>query len=149
MPFFMAVLKVPLLPKVAMKLFPERLCVKLAGKFFYHPSIGMSRGAVEDYSKGLASPGAHDSIIATTKGLVPDDLAELTSSYPRISVPTQIIWGIQDRVIPVELGCRLSGEIPNANLHEIDACGHCPQEEKPEETISVIRRFLWIGSSDS
>lgn len=53
-----------------------------------------------------------------------------------------IIWGREDRMIPLSFGERLVQDLPNAELEVIAECGHIPQEEKPEETCRLIIDFV-------
>lgn len=48
-----------------------------------------------------------------------------------IRVPTLILWGAADRVIPSEFGARLARLIPGSRLELIPDCGHLPQQECP------------------
>src|SRR6266516_3461274 len=48
----------------------------------------------------------------------------------RIDVPVSIVWGAQDRILPVGIAHELKRLLPKAELNIIDACGHRPQEEK-------------------
>ena len=61
----------------------------------------------------------------------------------RIKVPTLVLWGDDDKVLPVEYGPAYRDLIPNATLEVIAACGHLPHVEKSEEftqrTLSFIR----------
>jgi len=56
----------------------------------------------------------------------------------QIKVPTTIVWGEQDLVIPVETGRLLCSWISGAKLHIIPGCGHLPQQERPEELVRLI-----------
>ncbi|MFP4477276.1 MAG: alpha/beta fold hydrolase [Desulfatibacillaceae bacterium] len=58
-----------------------------------------------------------------------------------VRAETLLIWGAEDRWIPVENGCRLRQDIPGAELVIIPECGHVPQEEAPEKTASLIAAF--------
>lgn len=60
--------------------------------------------------------------------------------------PTLVIWGRQDRWLPVEQAERVRGAIPGARLEVIDACGHMPQEERPAEVTRTILRFVGAPS---
>jgi len=142
LPWFMLALMVPVVPRLIMKLIPEQWGFALLQNAMYHPINGMSREAMDEYARCLGSPGGHAAIVRIAKEIVPPDIDEMVSSYSRISVPTQIIWGRQDRVLPLALGHRLEGDIPTAWLHEVDTCGHCPQEERPDEVIEVLGRFV-------
>ena len=56
----------------------------------------------------------------------------------RITVPTQIIWGANDPVFPLPYGEALTEFMPGAELSVIEACGHLPQIEKPDELKTLI-----------
>ena len=56
----------------------------------------------------------------------------------RITVPTQVIWGTNDPVFPLPYGEALADFILGARLSVIDACGHLPQIEKPDELKALI-----------
>ncbi|MFC1657380.1 alpha/beta fold hydrolase [Candidatus Moduliflexota bacterium] len=66
----------------------------------------------------------------------------MDSEIRKVSHPTLIIWGKEDRVMPHELAERFHRDIDRSILKVIDRCGHNPQEEKPEEVNRVIRDFL-------
>ena len=59
-----------------------------------------------------------------------------------IETPALVIWGRQDKILPLECGERLNQDLRNSTLKVIDQCGHIPQEEKPEETIPLVLDFL-------
>jgi pimeloyl-ACP methyl ester carboxylesterase len=60
----------------------------------------------------------------------------------RVSAPTRIVWGRQDRIIPVECGSLYQQAIPGADLTVIEQCGHAPHLEKSEEFGRVALSFL-------
>ena len=53
-----------------------------------------------------------------------------------------IIWGRQDRIIPVAHAQVARNGIPNAELHILDSCGHGPYFEHPEEFNRLVLEFL-------
>lgn len=144
LPWFMLALTVPWLPRLLMRLIPERWGFRALEGWMYHRDNGMSPDAMAEYVDRLQSPGAHEAMIATVKSIWPKDIDGLVASYGSISVPTLIIWGMQDRVIPLAFGERLSRDITSSNLLKIDTCAHCPQEEKPEEVTQALRKFIEI-----
>jgi pimeloyl-ACP methyl ester carboxylesterase len=73
---------------------------------------------------------------------VPTDLATYVERYPEIDVPTLCLWGRQDRVVPPWVGERLAAALPNAVLVFIEACGHLPMDERPEESLAALTAFL-------
>lgn len=73
---------------------------------------------------------------------VAGEALDLASQVGRISMPTLIIAGDDDRIIPTEEHARLAKEIPNADYFLIAQCGHVPQEEQPEEFLRAVDQFL-------
>jgi pimeloyl-ACP methyl ester carboxylesterase len=61
---------------------------------------------------------------------------------PRVRVPTLIVWGREDRVVPLECGELYRQAIPGSRLEVIDQCGHYPQLEKTEQFTDLARDFL-------
>ncbi|HLI78679.1 MAG TPA: alpha/beta fold hydrolase [Candidatus Binataceae bacterium] len=57
-------------------------------------------------------------------------------------VPTMLIWGREDRIVPMECGELYRKAIPGAQLQVIDRCGHFPHLEKPAEFWRAASAFL-------
>ena len=55
----------------------------------------------------------------------------------RITLPTLILWGAEDRLIPAQYGPAFHDLIPNSRLEILPDCGHLPQVEKMTEFASV------------
>jgi pimeloyl-ACP methyl ester carboxylesterase len=68
------------------------------------------------------------------------------AKYKNISVPTLILWGRHDRIIPLKVGELLNQALPNSVLEIFEECGHVPQEEQPQQTIARISKFLGLDS---
>ena len=57
-------------------------------------------------------------------------------------LPTQIIWGQQDAIIPVSAGQVFHHAIPGSGLALIDRCGHHPHIEQPDHFLAIVKNFL-------
>jgi pimeloyl-ACP methyl ester carboxylesterase len=57
-------------------------------------------------------------------------------------LPTLIIWGRQDPVIPLSAGEVYNKSIAGSRLAVLDRCGHRPEIEKTEEFVKLLRDFL-------
>lgn len=66
----------------------------------------------------------------------------LAERVPEIKVPTLIIWGGRDRLIPPMQGDRFHGEIAGSKLAVFEDLGHVPQEEDPATTVAALKAFL-------
>ena len=64
----------------------------------------------------------------------------------RIKVPTLVVHGREDRMIPAENGRRVADRIPNARLLELDRTGHLYPTEAPE-VDGQIARFMIENST--
>jgi pimeloyl-ACP methyl ester carboxylesterase len=62
--------------------------------------------------------------------------------YLAAEVPTLIIWGAHDRIIPAEHGRRAHGEMPGSYFLEIPEAGHFPQLDRPRELADAIVTFV-------
>ena len=56
--------------------------------------------------------------------------------------PTLIIWGAEDRVLPLDMAFIYLKRIPNADLHVFSKCGHWAQWERAEEFNELVGNFL-------
>lgn len=60
----------------------------------------------------------------------------------RITMPTLLVWGRHDRVLPLETAELWTTGIPQARLAVVEECGHAPQREQPQELVRLVTEFL-------
>ena len=83
-----------------------------------------------------SSPGYFDAITTLFGYDIRDRLEEIDD-------PTLIVWGRQDRLVPVPAALSYKKRIgENAELVIFDECGHVPQIERPVRFNRVLERFL-------
>lgn len=61
---------------------------------------------------------------------------------PRVTNPTLIVWGREDRIVPVVCGEQYRRLIPNARLTVLERCGHLPPVEHPDAFARLVLDFL-------
>ncbi|MFI5059742.1 MAG: alpha/beta fold hydrolase [Candidatus Acidiferrales bacterium] len=66
----------------------------------------------------------------------------LDTRLGEIHVPTLVVWGKQDNLLPIANGERYAAGIPGARMISFDKCGHVPPIEKAEEFVSAVTAFL-------
>ena len=59
-----------------------------------------------------------------------------------ITAPTLVIWGRDDRFVPMDVGLRLLWGMPNAELHIFNRCGHWAQWEHADKFNRMVLDFL-------
>ena len=57
-------------------------------------------------------------------------------------LPTIVIWGRQDAVVPLSAAEVYHQAIPGSRLAVLDDCGHRPEIERPDEFVSLVREFF-------
>jgi pimeloyl-ACP methyl ester carboxylesterase len=68
----------------------------------------------------------------------------LPAMLAKINVPTLIVWGSQDRVIPLECASVFEQSIPGATVRIVDDCGHFAHLEKPDIVAALVRQFISV-----
>jgi pimeloyl-ACP methyl ester carboxylesterase len=66
----------------------------------------------------------------------------LLPTLGKVRVPTLIVWGAQDQIVPIECGHLYQQAIPGATLRVIEQCGHWPHFEQPQALAEIIREFV-------
>ena len=66
----------------------------------------------------------------------------LAGLLARVTIPTRIVWGANDRMVPLECGRMFNDAIPGSDLVIINDCGHVPQVEKTEEFVKTALDFF-------
>ena len=59
-----------------------------------------------------------------------------------INIPTLILWGVHDKVIPIEHSKLFKEGIKDSRLEIIDDAGHAPFAEKPDIVCKLLQNFL-------
>jgi pimeloyl-ACP methyl ester carboxylesterase len=63
-----------------------------------------------------------------------------------IKAPTLVVWGKQDKLLPIASGERYAAGIAGAKMVSFDKCGHVPAVEKTEEFLAAVVPFLGGGA---
>jgi pimeloyl-ACP methyl ester carboxylesterase len=68
----------------------------------------------------------------------------LAHRIPELKLPTLIVWGGRDRLIPPDAAERFHRDIAGSTLAMFDDLGHAPEEEDPARTVAAVKKFLDI-----
>jgi pimeloyl-ACP methyl ester carboxylesterase len=142
LPGVVRMIRMPLVGWLGLYLIPDKTKVRNMMESMYYDDSKINPADVEAYAAPLALPGAKYALRQTARQIIPDNIDEIIGTYPRIKVPTLIIWGREDKIIPLENGIRLHHAINASQLAVIERCGHDPPDERPKELMEVIREFL-------
>lgn len=84
---------------------------------------------------GGRCPGFGDAL----QSLIGHDIRDRLAT---IEMPTLIVWGLADRVIPVAAGISYHRRIPHSRLEIFERTGHLPQLERPVRFNALLDEFL-------
>ena len=72
----------------------------------------------------------------------PRQFPDFNARLPEIVAPTLVIWGRDDRFVPMDVGLRLLAGIANSQLHVFARCGHWAQWEHADAFNEMVLAFL-------
>ena len=79
---------------------------------------------------------------ATSKFIWPIPDKGLKKRIHRVSAPTLVVWGADDRLVPSVYADEFSKRLARAWIHIITGAGHAPQLEHPAAVAGLVRDFL-------
>ena len=66
----------------------------------------------------------------------------LNKRIHRITMPTLLLWGDSDGMVPLDYGRAFQQLLPESSLTVIERCGHFPHQERPNEALAAVLDFL-------
>jgi pimeloyl-ACP methyl ester carboxylesterase len=94
------------------------------------------------YLRPFAGSDGRAALVAHIRALTTDETRELGDQLGRIAAPTAIVWGQQDRVIPLWVGKQLQQAIPGATLDVVPGGRHFTPEESPRQVVDAVTRVI-------
>lgn len=128
----------PMLKLVVGDLLPRSL-IESSIKNVYGDPSRVTPDLVDRYFDLTTRAGNRRALVERFRQTQPGTLAQ---QIPGIGVPTLILWGGNDRLIPPEMGERFHREIKGSELVIFEALGHVPHEEDPAQTVLIVEKFL-------
>lgn len=130
------------LGRLALKNYSPKFLVKSSLEDTIADPSKLSDATIDRYWELLLYPGNRQAVL--DRALTPreDDVFKTIGS---IKVPTLIIWGDKDSVIPQSHGAAFNKEIKGSKLSIIKDAGHLPMEETPAEFANILD--LWLAQS--
>ena len=98
----------------------------------------VTEAAVDRYWELLRYPGNR---AATAKRFAAPSKPFAPSALAKLGVPTLVLWGAEDNLIPLSSGRWLARHIPGARLEVLRGIGHLPMEEAPDVTARILREW--------
>ena len=105
---------------------------------FYDPQVASKELVDEVFETTKSIPKAMR-IVAIAKSAQRNNLA---NDLPKISVPTLLVWGLNDTITPPIVAHEFNRLITGSELQFIDKCCHAPMMEHPDKFNELMEDFL-------
>ncbi len=67
---------------------------------------------------------------------------DIRERLDEIEIPTLVVWGYNDRIVPVQAALSYHRRLPNSRLEIFERTGHLPQLERPARFNRLLDGFL-------
>ena len=102
----------------------------------------LSEPDVEGYLAPFAGPDGVERFERAVASLDGVGLVGLEARLAELEIPALVLWGEEDRFIPVELAERLGDALPMATIALLPGCGHLVLDDAPETVAPLIFQYL-------
>jgi pimeloyl-ACP methyl ester carboxylesterase len=141
LPYIFYPLKLPWLGRF-LALFLGPWIIPFALGLAYHRRELITPEVVAGYAAPFREKRRRLALAALCRQVRIPPLAEIEAMLARLRQPTSIIWGEEDRILPVRQAFWLKERLPRAEFHLLPDAGHAPQEEAPAAVNEIIIDFL-------
>ena len=100
----------------------------------------------------LAEPTSRQAFLRTLRAVVDwrgQVVNMLDRSYLTEGIPTMLVWGTRDHVVPSEHALVAHASMPGSRLEIFEGAGHFPHHTSPQRFLSILRDFLTTTSPAS
>lgn len=118
---------------------------RIVEALFYSPAYPADEAYVQRRYESSIAPGAWEALAAARfrrPGLEPPPLPSSRRAYERIAVPTLVVEGGGDKLLPAGWAAEIAGQIRGARSAVVNDAGHCPQIEQADVVNGLLLEFL-------
>ena len=147
-PLIIKVLKTPYLGELIARYLVKRkrFFHRVAGKFFAQDQVNQ---AAEMMYTQFQREGSVEAMLSTLRNFPLDNACWAYEAVGNQNIPTHVIWGREDSIVPVAGVETLSELIPNASICIIDSAEHIIQCNHPKLVNEQIGKFLFNPKNTS
>jgi pimeloyl-ACP methyl ester carboxylesterase len=131
--------RVPIARDILATVTPRSLIEKSFSQSVSNQAIA-TPAMVDRYWEMLLYPGNRRATVQRFGQYSGDD--GMADKLPGLAVPTLILWGREDKLIPVSVAGWFSRQIPGARVTILDGIGHIPMEEAPDRSLTPVLELL-------
>ncbi len=137
-PLGFRIARIPVIGQISRFVLPRSMVEKSVANVYGDPSK-VTPELVDRYYEMTLREGNRAALLQRFAQL---NAGEYTAQLAGLKVPTLILWGGQDRLIPPDNGDAFARDIKGSQLLRFPSLGHVPQEEDPAATVLPVQAFL-------
>jgi len=120
---------------------PKAILAKSIQNVYGNPSK-VTPELIDRYFELSLRPGNRAAFIDRMSTFKKSGLDENYKNIATITIPTLIIWGNKDLLIPISVAKHFHRDLPNNKLVTFESLGHTPMEEDPLNTVKPVLNFI-------
>ena len=137
-PLGFRIARIPLLNRIGEYLLP-RAAVAATLRSVYGEPARIDDALIDRYFELALREGNRHALGLRLQQL---EMGAQAERIKQLALPTLVLWGGRDRLVPPANGQRFAADIRGAKLVVFDTLGHVPQEEDPAATVAAAIAFL-------
>jgi pimeloyl-ACP methyl ester carboxylesterase len=142
-PIGFKIAQTPILNTLMEGVLPKFLVASSVENVFGDPSK-VTPELVDRYFELTTRAGNRQALVERFRQTQP---GEFSKRVKEINIPTLILWGQLDHLIPPAIADRFHQDIASSTLVRFETLGHVPHEEDPASTVAALKDFL-LASAD-
>lgn len=121
-------------------LYPDEEGAKNAFQMMAGPTKEINPRIPQQFVKRMKMPNAKMAFMSTLLGL--KNAEDIENKLKEITIPTLIIWGEADPVIPIKHAEGFVSNLKDCRFFKMEGCGHTPYVDNPSKFVNIVFDFL-------
>lgn len=121
-------------------LYPDKEVAENAYQMMAGPDQKINAKIIEDFVTRMKLPNAKMAFMSTLLGF--KNAENILETLKTISIPTLIVWGERDPVIPIKYADSFVSSIKDCRFYRMENCGHTPYVDEPEKFTKLVTDFF-------
>ena len=97
---------------------------------------------LDSYREQMRYRGFRRALLETIRNYLSKDVTADFKRLGKSGKPVLLVWGKEDRDVPIAIADQVRADIPQAEYHPIDDAAHIPHYERPDMVNPIVLEFL-------
>src|SRR5438067_11316571 len=97
---------------------------------------------LDAYREQMRYRGFRRALLETLRNYISKDVTADFKRLGRSGKPALLIWGKEDKDVPIAIADKVREDVPQAEFHAVDDAAHIPHYERPEVVNPIMLEFL-------